>query len=69
MIPAYLTLPRGVPAKNLPLIVNIHGGPMVRGYAGRSGDAGRKRSSSPRTGYAVLEAEPRASTGYGYKLT
>ena len=29
-IPAYLTLPRGKPAKNLPLIVLPHGGPAVR---------------------------------------
>ena len=29
-IPAYLTLPRGKPAKNLPLIVFPHGGPAVR---------------------------------------
>jgi dipeptidyl aminopeptidase/acylaminoacyl peptidase len=29
-IPAYLTLPKGVTAKNLPLIVNPHGGPQSR---------------------------------------
>ena len=33
-IPAWLTVPRGVEAKNLPLIVHIHGGPWVRGYQG-----------------------------------
>jgi dipeptidyl aminopeptidase/acylaminoacyl peptidase len=32
-IPAYLTLPRGKPAKNLPLIVFPHGGPAVRDNA------------------------------------
>ena len=32
-IPAYLTLPRGKPAKNLPLIVFPHGGPAVRDTA------------------------------------
>jgi dipeptidyl aminopeptidase/acylaminoacyl peptidase len=32
-IPAYLTLPRGKPAKNLPLIVLPHGGPAVRDNA------------------------------------
>ena len=26
-IPAYLTLPKGLPAKNLPLVVFPHGGP------------------------------------------
>ncbi len=32
-IPAYLTLPRGKPVKNLPLIVLPHGGPSVRDNA------------------------------------
>jgi dipeptidyl aminopeptidase/acylaminoacyl peptidase len=32
-IPAYLTLPRGKPTKNLPLIVFPHGGPAVRDRA------------------------------------
>lgn len=67
-IPAYLTLPRGASAKGLPLIVNIHGGPQVRGYTwsewGRWPDAQFFASR----GYAVLEPEPRHSKGYGYKL-
>ena len=29
-IPAYLTLPRGVPGRNLPLVVFPHGGPTTR---------------------------------------
>ena len=29
-IPAYLTLPRGVESKNLPLVVHPHGGPWAR---------------------------------------
>src|SRR5205814_5227426 len=33
-IPAYLVLPKGVPAKNLPLMVFPHGGPWGRDYWG-----------------------------------
>ena len=33
-IPAYLTLPKGVAAKNLPLIVFPHGGPWARDSVG-----------------------------------
>lgn len=68
MIPAYLTLPRGVPAKNLPLIVNIHGGPFVRGYAWSGWSRWPEAQFFASRGYAVLEPEPRASTGYGHKL-
>ncbi|MGD9832957.1 MAG: alpha/beta hydrolase family protein, partial [Piscinibacter sp.] len=67
-IPAYLTLPRGVPAKNLPLIVNIHGGPQVRGYAWSEWGRWPEAQFFAAHGYAVLEPEPRASTGYGRKL-
>ena len=68
LIPAYVTLPRGVPAKNLPLIVNIHGGPQVRGYQWAEWGRWPEAQFFASRGYAVLEPEPRASTGYGYKL-
>jgi dipeptidyl aminopeptidase/acylaminoacyl peptidase len=61
-IPAWLSLPPGVPAKNLPLVVNIHGGPNLRIY-GESPDTDSYFLSN--RGYAVLEPEPRASTGFG----
>ncbi len=59
---AYLTLPKGRPAKNLPLILHPHGGPYgprddwtfnaeVQFYANR--------------GYAVLQVDYRGSGGYG----
>ena len=64
-IPAWVTIPRGSSGKNLPLIVHIHGGPWVRGYSwinwGRWPDAQFFASR----GYAVLEPEPRGSTGFG----
>jgi len=60
-IPAYLTLPRGVPAKHLPVIVVPHGGPWARDGWGYS--------SMPQflanRGYAVLQPNFRSSTGYG----
>lgn len=68
MVPAYLTLPRGVEARNLPLIVNIHGGPQVRGYHWSSWGRWPEAQFFASRGYAVLEPEPRASEGYGYKL-
>ena len=65
-IPGYLTLPRNVPvAKNLPLVVYVHGGPWVRGtnWAWRAEPA-----FLATLGYAVLEPEFRGSTGWGSKL-
>ncbi|HEX7982681.1 MAG TPA: prolyl oligopeptidase family serine peptidase [Duganella sp.] len=64
VIPAWLTMPRGA-AKNLPLVVLVHGGPYVRGGSwGWNPDAQFLASR----GYAVLEPEYRGSTGFGRKL-
>jgi dipeptidyl aminopeptidase/acylaminoacyl peptidase len=63
-IPAYLTLPKGVPAKNLPVIIHPHGGPWARdtwGYASFAQFAANR-------GYAVLQMNFRGSTGYGKKF-
>lgn len=60
-IPSYLTLPKGLPAKNLPLIVLPHGGPWGRDYAGFDTYA----QFLSNRGYAVLQPNFRASTGYG----
>jgi dipeptidyl aminopeptidase/acylaminoacyl peptidase len=63
-IPAYLTLPKGIEAKNLPLIVVPHGGPWGRDIWGYF--------SWPQflanRGYAVLMPNFRGSTGYGKKF-
>lgn len=67
-IPAYLTLPRGGPGKGLPLIVNIHGGPQVRGFHWSEWGRWPEAQFFASRGYAVLEPEPRHSKGYGYKL-
>jgi dipeptidyl aminopeptidase/acylaminoacyl peptidase len=67
LIPAYLTLPRGVATKNLPLVVNIHGGPHLRAY--QADDWGRWPDAQflASRGYAVLEPEPRGGRGFGHE--
>jgi dipeptidyl aminopeptidase/acylaminoacyl peptidase len=64
-IPAWLTLPRGVDAKNLPLIVHIHGGPWVRSFHGVQWGRWPAAQFFASRGYAVLEPEPRGSLGFG----
>lgn len=63
-IPAYLTLPKGVEAKNLPLVVNPHGGPWARDSWGYDSYA----QFLANRGYAVLQINFRGSTGYGKKF-
>lgn len=63
-IPAYLTLPKGVEAKNLPLVVFPHGGPWARDSWGYDTFA----QFLANRGYAVLQMNFRGSTGYGKKF-
>jgi dipeptidyl aminopeptidase/acylaminoacyl peptidase len=63
-IPAFLTLPKGVPAKNLPAIVLPHGGPWARDSWGFNNLA----QFMANRGYAVLQPNFRGSTGYGKKF-
>ena len=63
-IPAYLTLPKGVEAKNLPAIILPHGGPWGRDTWGYDSFA----QFLANRGYAVLQPNFRASTGYGKKF-
>ena len=64
VIPAYLTLPSGVPAHDLPLIALPHGGPWGRDRWGYDGMA----QFLANRGYAVLQPNFRGSTGYGKKF-
>src|SRR5579883_350252 len=63
-IHGYLTLPVGKESKNLPIVVNPHGGPWVRD----------KWTYNPEVqflanrGYAVLQVNYRGSMGYGRKF-
>jgi len=63
-IPAYLTLPKGVPAKDLPLVVFPHGGPWARDQWGYN----TFPQFFANRGYAVLQPNFRGSTGYGKKF-
>ena len=61
----YLTLPKGSDGKNLPLIVNVHGGPMLRGFNFSAWGRWPETQFLASRGYAVLELEPRGSEGFG----
>ena len=63
-IPGYLTLPLGVEAKNLPVVVNPHGGPWHRDTWGYNPEV----QLLANRGYAVLQMNFRGSTGYGNKF-
>ena len=63
-IQAYLTLPKGLPAKDLPLIVLPHGGPWGRDNYGYDTYA----QFFANRGYAVLQPNFRGSTGYGKRF-
>jgi dipeptidyl aminopeptidase/acylaminoacyl peptidase len=63
-IPAYLTVPKGVEAKNLPAIIVPHGGPWARDSWGYNGLA----QFLANRGYVVLQPNFRASVGYGKKF-
>jgi dipeptidyl aminopeptidase/acylaminoacyl peptidase len=60
-IPAYLTLPKGVEPRGLPLLVMPHGGPWGRDVWGYSSLA----QFFANRGYAVLSPNFRGSAGYG----
>ncbi len=64
VIPAYLTLPATGAAKNLPLVVVVHGGPWVDGD--RWGFDPEVQFLAAR-GYAVLQPNFRGTTHYGWK--
>ncbi len=60
-IPGYLTVPKGIEPKNLPVIVHPHGGPWARdtwGYRSYPQFIANR-------GYAVFQPNFRGSTGYG----
>lgn len=60
-INGYLTIPKGVEAKNLPVVINPHGGPWARDSWGFNPEV----QFLANRGYAVLQMNFRGSTGYG----
>jgi dipeptidyl aminopeptidase/acylaminoacyl peptidase len=61
---SYLTLPVGVEAKNLPLVLNVHGGPWARDGWGYDPEA----QWFANRGYATLQVNFRGSAGFGKKF-
>jgi dipeptidyl aminopeptidase/acylaminoacyl peptidase len=64
IVPAYLSLPRGVEPRNLPTVIMPHGGPWGRDMWGYDAYA----QFLANRGYAVLQPNFRASTGYGKRF-
>lgn len=62
-IHGFLTIPRGVDPRNLPLVLNPHGGPWARNYW----EFDDSTQLLANRGYAVLQPNFRGSTGYGRK--
>lgn len=60
----YLTTPRGVAQRNLPLVLLVHGGPWARDFWGYDPEA----QLLANRGYAVLQLNYRGSTGFGKKF-
>jgi len=60
-INGYLTLPVDSSGKNLPVVVNPHGGPWARDYWGFNSEVQYLANQ----GYAVFQMNFRGSTGYG----
>src|SRR5919109_4289541 len=61
---SYLTLPVGVASKHLPMVLLVHGGPWGRDVWGYNSVV----QWLANRGYAVLQVNFRASTGYGKKF-
>lgn len=60
-IHGYLTVPKGMQAKNLPMVLLVHGGPWARDVWGYDPEV----QMLANRGYAVLQVNYRGSAGYG----
>ncbi|MBN8584487.1 MAG: S9 family peptidase [Ignavibacteria bacterium] len=64
LIHGYLSLPLGAEHKNLPVVINPHGGPWARDYWGFNPEI----QFLVNRGYAVLQMNFRGSVGFGRKF-
>ncbi len=63
-IHGYLTMPKGLEGRRVPMVLQVHGGPWSRDYYGL-----RMRTQFlANRGYAVLKVNYRGSSGYGKKF-
>ncbi len=60
----YLTLPIGIEPKNLPMVLNVHGGPWARDNWGYDAES----QWFANRGYATLQVNYRGSTGFGKRF-
>jgi dipeptidyl aminopeptidase/acylaminoacyl peptidase len=60
-IHGYITFPPGKPRRNLPMVLNVHGGPWYRDSWGYNPEA----QLFANRGYICLQVNFRGSTGYG----
>ena len=68
-IPSYYVLPNGYkPGQKLPMVVHIHGGPMVREDAWSAGYGYREAQILASRGYAVVLPNFRITPGFGNKI-
>ncbi len=63
-LPIYVTLPAGYAPKKLPMVLDVHGGPWGRDMWGFNSEV----QWLANRGYAVVQVNFRASTGYGKKF-
>lgn len=61
---SYLTLPRGIEPRGLPLVLNVHGGPWARDVWGFDPEA----QWLANRGYACLQVNFRGSAGFGKRF-
>lgn len=63
-IHGYLTIPKGLEGRRVPMILEVHGGPWARDYYGPN----HRIQFLANRGYAVLQVNYRGSTGYGKRF-
>ena len=65
LIHGYLTVPPGLEAKQLPMVLLVHGGPWARDTWTLGGSNRSPQQFFANRGYAVLQVNYRGSSGYG----